>query len=130
VCSSLLLSLFADRLFFRQEVPQAIEALLPPDFAIVDPALGCAEPIELEVTRSDAAHLLRADDPRGLQQLDVLDHGSERHGERGGELAYRRRSPAQPLQHGATCRVREGVKHAIEGDVTIQHESSLASSDQ
>ena len=44
------------------------------------------------------------------QHRQMLDHRRQRHVERGGEFAYRRRSLAQPLDHSPPAGIGEGVE--------------------
>ena len=67
------------------------------------------------------ADLLRADQAACLQNLEMLQHGRQRDGERLGKLADRGRPTAQPLDHDPAGRIGKGLEEAVEPSRLVKH---------
>src|SRR5919201_6968644 len=74
----------------RQVGPEPVEAPLPTRTTLMDPALGRLERRDLDRAGPNPAGLLGADEAALLEQLQVLEHGRERHRQRPCEIAHRR----------------------------------------
>ena len=61
------------------------------------------------------------DDAAVLEDLEVLDDRGERHVERLGQLADRRRAAREAVDHRAPRRIGQRVEHAVERGVMVKH---------
>src|SRR6266705_5289506 len=68
-----------------------------------------------------ATRLLRANQPAVLQYIQVLGKRRQRHIEWLRQLTDRNGAAAQPFENGPSCRVRQGIKDAIELYGLVRH---------
>src|SRR3954468_8115326 len=102
-----------DRSLIGEIVAQAIQPALPGRAPGTDPLLDRLQRGRLEPAGPHAGDLLPADEPAGLEHLEVLDHRRQRHRQRARELADRGRSVAQPLDDDPPARIGQRLEDAI-----------------
>ena len=83
--------------------------------------LGRAQRGRVDGAGPGPAALLRPDQAAGLQHLNVLQDGGQRHGQRPAELADRRRACAEPLHHDPPARVGQGLEHPVQVRRLVKH---------
>src|ERR1700729_2068497 len=76
---------------------EPVETALPLEATLCEPSLGFGERGRIDAAGPHASRLLRNDEPRGLQDREMLHHRRQRHGERALELADRPRLLREPL---------------------------------
>jgi len=91
-----------------------VEAPFPARSSLRDPVLGRPQRRRLDAEGPYPADLLGPDESARFQDLEVLQHARERHGERLGQRADRSGPAAQPLYHEPPGRVRQGLEQEIE----------------
>src|SRR4051812_26892809 len=104
----LLPSLFLDNLV------QLVEAFGPEPPMPLDPCRLCIEPAQTEFAGPHAPDLLRGDEPRLLQDADMLLHARERHAELFSKVRYRRVFTRELLEDPASGGVRERGERGVE----------------
>ena len=107
--------LFRRRCPFREQSSEAIEAPLHQHPTCSDPVGERRKTALLQPAHAHAADLLAAYETAGLQHLQVLHDGGERHGERFGEIADAGWTVRQPLNERAARRFGKGAKAVIDG---------------
>src|ERR671936_941070 len=105
----------------RQVRPEPVEAPFPACTTLMDPALGRLERRDLDRAGPNPADLFGADEAALLQQLQVLEHGRERHRQRPCEIAHRGRAPREPVDDRPAARVGKRVKDAVERRILLKH---------
>src|SRR5919201_55454 len=105
----------------RQILTEPVEAPFPACTTLMDPALGRLERRDLERAGPNPAHLFGADEPAMLQQLQVLEHGRERHRQRPCKIAHRGRALREPVNDRPAARVGKRVKDAVERRILLKH---------
>ena len=104
-----------------EEGAEAVESTLGGKPLTADPLGGGRERLGRQLVGADPADLGRRDDPGGFEHAEVLHDGRERHVERAGELAHRRGTAGQALDHRAPAAVAERVEHPIERHPILRH---------
>jgi hypothetical protein len=99
---------------------KAVESSLPFGLLSAKPALRCPQGVGLELAGAYSARLGRCDQPGCLENSEVLNDSRQRHGQRLGELAHRRRSANQALDDGSPAGIRQGLEDPIEIQ-TVNH---------
>ena len=97
---------------------ELVEAALPQTSLGIEPSRGLLESFRLQAVGTNSAALVRGHETKGLQHLQMLMKGWQRHLEIGSELACRRRGPAQVLNDLAPRRVGKCLEHLR--DITMQ----------
>src|ERR1700733_4396811 len=100
---------------------QPVEAPLPLEAPLGDPSLGFGERSRIDAASAHASRLLRDDQSRVLQHGEMLHHRRQRHDERALELADRRRTLGEPLDHRSTARIGESLERPIERRFIVKH---------
>ena len=93
---------------------EPVEAIGPKAFVEAKPGVGRRERSGLQTAKVRASEDPSLDEARGLEHFDVLRSSRERHLERRAELADGQFAGGESAQHGASRRIGQGVKHAIE----------------
>ena len=114
--SVLLLSSLSLLLLFQRfdDLVQLAEPLVPELVVVVDPRRHLVEPARADAAVTHPADLLRGDEPRVLEDADVLPHAGEGHVELLGEIRDRGLAATQLLQHAATGAVRQRSERGVE----------------
>src|SRR5215510_3498868 len=99
---------------FFDNLVQLVEACVPELAVPLDPCRLFLQPAQAELAGPHAPDLLRDDEPRLLQNADVLLHPRERHVELLGKVRDRRVCTPELLQHAASGGVRERAERGIE----------------
>jgi len=86
-----------------------------------EPPFRSREGLRIDAAGANTPCLFRSHEPAGLEHLEVLQHGGERHVERPGEVAHCHWSSAQPLDHDAPSRVGERLKDEVERAGMVKH---------
>src|SRR6185312_16623065 len=97
-----------------QERAEAVQAAFGRQPLPAYPVRGGGQRPGDELIGADPPGLRRADDAGLLQDAQVLDHRRQRHVERPGQLADRRRTAGQPLDHGPPAAVAQCAEHPVE----------------
>src|ERR671936_97399 len=105
----------------RQVRPEPVEAPFPACTTLMDPALGRLECGDLDRGGPNPADLFGADEAAVLQQLQVLEHGRERHRQRPCEIAHRGRALRKPVDDRPAARVGKRVKDEVERRILLKH---------
>src|ERR671936_338402 len=105
----------------RQVRPEPVEAPFPACTTLMDPALGRLERRDLDRAGPNPADLFGADEAALLQQLQVLEHGRERHRQRPCEIAHRGRALREPVNDRPAARVGKRVKDPVERRILLKH---------
>ncbi len=63
----------------------------------------------------------RTSQPARFENLQVLHHRRQRHGQRLGQLTHRGGAAAQPFDHPTTCRVGQGMKDLVQRSALVKH---------
>src|SRR5919198_434841 len=103
----------------RQVPPEPVEAPFPACATLMNPALGRLEGRDLDRAGPNPANLFGADEATVLQQLQVLEHGRERHRQRPCELAHRGRALREPVNYRPAARVGQSMKNAVERRILL-----------
>ena len=107
--------------FGGEVVPEAVEATLPSPAPLGDPVLDGVEALHVEPTGADPADLLGTDDPRGLEDMQVLQDRGQRHRHGRRQLADGGRSAVEELDDAAPGRVGERMEHRLLGLQLLKH---------
>src|SRR5262245_1109314 len=117
---SLLASIDLFLLFqFLDNLVQLVEARGPELVVPLDPCRLFFQPAQAELAGPHAPDLLRGDEPRLLQDADMLLHAREGHVELLGKVRDRRVCPPELLQNAASRGVRERGERGIEAGLNI-----------
>src|SRR6185436_15704971 len=98
---------------FLHNLVQLVEAFVPAPAVPLEPRRLFLQAARAQPARPHAPDLLRADEPRLLQNADVLLHARERHLEPLGKVRDRRVGSSELLQHAAPRGVRERGERSI-----------------
>lgn len=90
-----------------------------------DPLFRAQECLWIDGAGADASDFLGSDETALLENLKMLQDRRQRHLERLGQLAHRRRAAAQMLHHTPPGRISEGVKHTIQITGIVKHATNL-----
>src|SRR5207247_2094766 len=93
---------------------QLVEACAPALAVPLDPCRLFLQSAQAELAGPDAPDLLRGDEPRLLQDADVLLHAREGHVELPGKVGYRGVCTPELLEDAASGGVRERGERGIE----------------
>src|SRR6476660_6888668 len=104
---------------FLDNFVQLVEACVPELAVPLDPGHLFLQPAQAELAGPHAPDLLRGDEPRLLQDADVLLHAREGHVELLGKVRDRRVSTPELLQHAASGDVRERRERGVEASPGI-----------
>src|SRR5277367_2978424 len=99
---------------FLDNLVQLVEASVPELAVPLDPRRLFIQPAEAELAGPHAPDLLRGDEPRLLQDADMLIHAREGHVELLGKVRDRSVCTAELLQNAASSGVRERGERGIE----------------
>src|SRR6185436_18650726 len=92
---------------------QLVEAFVPALAVPFEPRRLFLQSARAQLARPHAPDLLRGDEPRLLQNADVLFHARERHLERLGQVRDRSVGSSEPLQNATPRGVRERSERSI-----------------
>src|SRR5688572_68094 len=106
---------------FLDNLVQLVEARAPELAVPLDPCRLFLQPAQAELAGPHTPDLLRGDEPRLLQDADVLLHAREGHVELRGELRDRSVCTPELLQNAASGGVRERGERGIELCPAILH---------
>src|SRR5204863_8810025 len=98
---------------FLDNLVQLVEAFVPPLAVPLEPHRLFLQSARAQLARPHAPDLLRGDEPRLLQNADVLLHARERHVERLGKVRDRSVGSSEPLQNATPRGVRERGERSI-----------------
>ena len=101
------------RSLIAEESAEPVQAAFRGQPLLANPVPGAVQGPRDELVGADPAGLGRGDDPGRLQDPQVLDDSRERHRERLGQFADRRRTTGQPLDHGAPAGVPERMEDLV-----------------
>src|SRR6185436_3347202 len=104
---------------FLDNLVQLVEACVPELAVPLDPGHLFLQPAQAELAGPHTPDLLRGDEPRLLQDADVLLHAREGHVELPGKVRDRRVGTPELLQHAASGGVRERRERGIEASPAI-----------
>src|SRR5574342_1300169 len=104
---------------FLDIVVQLVDACLPELAVPLDPCRLFLQSVQAELARPHAPDLLRGDEPRLLQDADVLLHARQGHVELVGKVRDRSVCTPELLQNTASGGVRERGKRGIEAGPQI-----------
>src|SRR6202042_646600 len=104
---------------FLDNLVQLVEACVPELAVPLDPGRLFLQPAEAKLAGPHAPYLLRGDEPRLLQDADMLLHAGERHVKLIGEVRDRSVRTAELLQNAASRGVRERGERDVEGGLGI-----------
>src|ERR687897_45093 len=99
---------------FLDNLVQRVEACVPELAVPLDPCRFFVQSAQAELARPHAPDLLRGDEPRLLQNTDVLLHARERHVELLGKVRDRSVGSSELLQNATPRGVRERGERSIE----------------
>src|SRR4029077_20701548 len=99
---------------FLDDVVQLVEPCVPELAVPLDPGRLFLQSSQAELAGPHAPDLLRGDEPRLLQDADVLLHAREGHVELVGKVRDRRVSTPELLQNSASGGVRERGERSVE----------------
>src|SRR4051812_7549108 len=99
---------------FLDDLVQLVEAFVPALAIPLEPRRLFLQAARPELARPHAPYLLGGDEPRLLQNTDVLLHARERHVEFFGELRDRSVCSSELFQNAAPRGVRERGERSIE----------------
>lgn len=94
---------------------------LPELATFAQPLLNPQNGLPRYATRSCTSYLLGRDEPADLQHLDMLDDRGERGIEGTCKLRDGSWALCEPIEQCTACRVRQGMKGAIEGVILLKH---------
>lgn len=100
---------------------EAVGAALPDGALLREPAFGRRKPCGIDAAGADTTMLFGVDQSRRLKNRQMFHEGGEAHPERFGQTLNRRGALEQPVDDGASCRVGERMKNAIEGCLLVRH---------
>src|SRR6185437_10952573 len=92
---------------------QLVEAFVPAPAVLLEPRRLFRQSARAQLARPHAPDLLRGDEPRLLQNADVLLHARERHVEPLGKVRDRSIGSAELLQHAPPRGIRERGERRI-----------------
>src|SRR3984885_11603811 len=104
---------------FLDYLVQLVKARLPQLAIPLDPCRLFLQPALAEPAGPHAPDLLRSDEPRLLQDTDMLLHAREGHVKFLGKVRDRSVCSTELLQHAAPRRVRERSERGIEAGLTL-----------
>src|SRR5262245_12439938 len=104
---------------FLDNVVQFVESRVPELVVLLEPCRFFLESARAELAGPHAPDLLRPDEPRPLQDADVLLHAREGHMERLGKVRDRSIGASELLQNAASSGIRERGERRIEAGVRI-----------
>src|SRR5262245_59715437 len=99
---------------FLDNLVQLVEAFVPAVAVPLEPRRLFLQSARPQLARPHAPDLLRGDEPRLLQDADVLLHARERHAELLGQVRDRRVRSSELLHHATPRGVRERGERRIE----------------
>jgi hypothetical protein len=103
-----------------QLLAKTVESAFPRRSLASQPLLCSSQHRRFELARTNPSHFLRRHDPCSLEHTEMLHDGSERHVERFGEFADRRRPTYEALDHRPSARIGQRVEQQIEVN-TVNH---------
>src|SRR4051812_38683117 len=109
---------------FLDNLVQLVEACVPEKAVPLDPGRLFLQSAQAELAGPHAANLLRGDEPRLLQDADVLLHAREGHVELSGKLGDRSVCASELLQNATPGGVRERGERGIQVGIlnhTVQY---------
>src|SRR3984885_3939248 len=104
---------------FLNNLVQLVEACRPQLAVPLDPCRLFLQPAQAELAGPHAPHLLCRDEPRPLQDADMLLHAREGHVEFRGKVSDRSVCTPELLQNAASGGVRERGERGIEAGLAI-----------
>lgn len=93
---------------------QTVEPGIPEFLVPIQPLERALQRASLQLAAHHAANLLPCDEPRILEDREMLDEAGERHPERLGQRADRTLAVTEPREHGAPGRVGQRAEHGVE----------------
>src|SRR6202040_1457176 len=109
---------------FLNNLVQLVETSVPQLPVPLDPCRLFLQPAQAELAGPHAPDLLRGDEPRLLQDADMLLHAREGHVELLGKVRDRRLCTPELLQNAASGGVRERSERGIEAGLAILNHSA------
>src|SRR5213079_745927 len=107
---------------FLNNLVQLVEAFVPAAAVPLEPRRLFLQSARAQLARPHAPDLLRGDEPRLLQNADVLLDARERHVERLGKVRDRSVGSSELLQHATPRGVRERGERSIKsGRLILNH---------
>src|SRR5215208_4349519 len=107
---------------FLDNLVQLVEACVPALAVPLDPCRLFLQSAQAELAGPHASDLLRGDEPRLLQDADVLPHARQGHVELLGKFRDRSVCTSELLQNAASGGVRERGERGVEGSSrTLNH---------
>ena len=100
---------------------EAVEAAFPGGALAVEPVLGGAQPVRLRLAGAYPTGFGGHDQAAGLQYLQVLQDGGQRHVQRAGQVAHRRRPVNESLHHRPPGRVGQRVEDPVQRRTLVRH---------
>src|SRR5262249_33729389 len=104
---------------FLDNVVQLVEACVPELAVPLEPSRLFLQPARAELAGPHATDFLRGDEPRLLQDTDVLLHAREGHVELHGKVRDRSGCTSELLQNAASGGVRKRAERGIEAGSRI-----------
>src|SRR5690349_15151648 len=104
---------------FLDNLVQRVEAFVPALAVPLEPRRLFLQSAQAQLAPPHAPDLLRGDEPRLLQNADVLLHARERHVELLGKVRDRSVGSSELLQNAAPGAIREGSERVVEAGVAI-----------
>src|SRR5207248_10656831 len=99
---------------FLDHLVQRVEAFVPAPAVPLEPHRLFFQSARAQLARPHASDLLRGDEPRLLQNADVLLHARERHAESLGKVRDRGVGASEPLQNATPRGVRERRERSVQ----------------
>jgi hypothetical protein len=93
---------------------QAIDPRVPEGFVTIEPFERALERAPLQPAIDDPADLVARDEPRILEDVEMLDEAGQRHPERLGQIADRLFPGAQPRERRPAGRVGQRAEDGVE----------------
>jgi hypothetical protein len=97
-----------------QKRAQAVEPRVPEFLVTLQPRKRGLQRTTPQLTAHHAAALLSLDEPRILQNSEMLDESRQRHAERLGQLTHRSSAVSELGEHGTTRGIGEGAEDGVE----------------